>query len=158
MHSYDVTRGKLLRLGGENGFSLKLGEFIGPADCPMLRRWVLITPIGSIRLHNFLRPDDERDPHDHPWWFITILLRGSYVDETTFEDGTVGLDYLRRGSVRFRPAQHRHKVKTYEAWTLIITGRNARQWGFWERLPDHWSQKFHDAKQYFHKYGYAPCE
>lgn len=158
MRSYDVTRGKLWRLGGENGFSLKLGEFIGPADCPMLRRWVIITPLGSIRLHNFLRSDDERDPHDHPWWFLTVMLKGAYTDFTTFPDGTTGQDRLSAGSIRFRPAKHRHMVKTTGAWTLIITGRNARSWGFWERMPDSLSQKFHDAKEYFHKYGYAACE
>lgn len=47
-----------------------------------LRRYYLLeTRWGNIFLHNICRSDDDPDPHDHPWNFLTVLLRGSYIDE-----------------------------------------------------------------------------
>jgi hypothetical protein len=156
----------------KNQWQVKLAEFIGPEECPMMRRWILVTPLGSLRLHNFLRGDNDRQPHDHPWWFVTLILQGGYTDLTPcpacngtgWEDETRGRpcyacrgvgeleDVLHPGSLRFRPALHRHRVKTSGSWSLIITGRNARQWGFWE------GRLFTPVAQFFARYGYAPCE
>lgn len=135
----------------KNRAQVKWGELIGPDECPMMRRWVLVTPLGSLRLHHFLRSDNDRQLHDHPWWFLTLVLRGRYVDEAEI-DGERRLDKLRPGSVRWRPALHRHAVKTDGCWTLIITGRIGRQWGFWDRGV------FLPVAEYFRRYGYAPCE
>lgn len=138
-------------LAAKNGFQVKWGELIGPDECPMMRRWVLVTPLGSIRLHNFIRSDAERDPHDHPWWFVTLVLAGGYLDRSEL-DGQPVIDRLKRGSIRFRPALHRHWVETDGSWTLIITGRIGRQWGFWQRGV------FLPVADYFKRYGYAPCQ
>lgn len=54
-------------------------------DCPYLDRWVL--GVGrpsrpcwfSIRLHHFFRSDDDH-LHDHPTWFLTLVLKGTYDD------------------------------------------------------------------------------
>lgn len=35
----------------------------------------------SFRIHHILRPDEDRDLHDHPWNARTIILRGWYVEE-----------------------------------------------------------------------------
>lgn len=50
-------------------------------------------------MHHWLGPDDDRAFHDHPWWFLTLVLRGGYADR---HPG--GEDRLRAGSVRIRPA------------------------------------------------------
>jgi hypothetical protein len=45
-----------------------------------LRRWY-ITPRSwpkRVFLHCILRPDEERDLHDHPWNFRTIVLKNGY--------------------------------------------------------------------------------
>jgi hypothetical protein len=36
---------------------------------------------GGIFLHVIHRNDDDRDPHDHPWDFTSVILKGGYVDE-----------------------------------------------------------------------------
>jgi hypothetical protein len=136
---------------GTRRFELKWAEFIGPPDCPVMQRWGIITPLFSVRLHHFLRPDDHRHPHDHPWWFITLVLKGGYTDRSII-DGVEHEDKLSRGSIRFRKALHRHWVDTDDSWTLILTGRMNRKWGFW--LGD----VFKPVSEYFSQYGYAPCE
>lgn len=144
---------------------------IGPPDCPMVERWYIETPLGSVRLHHFLRPDDERHAHDHPWSFLTFVLKGGYEDWTPCPNCRITgehsyeaskcrmcggankvLDKLRPGSVRYRPAEHTHWVVTDDAWTLMFTGPERRLWGFWV------SGVFKPMADYFARYGYAACE
>lgn len=111
---------------------------IGGHDDPYLRRWYLIprNPALNIYLHQFLRDDYDRALHDHPWWFVSLMLRGAYTEIT--ERGPIR---RRAGSIAFRPAEWRHRVELdwadgltrrgIPAWTLIVTGRRVRTWGFW---------------------------
>jgi hypothetical protein len=104
-----------------------------------------------VRIHHWLGPDDDRAFHDHPWWFITLVLRGSYADYN-YNPATV--DQLRAGSVRFRPALHQHTVVpgARGAWTLVLTGPKSRNWGFWR------GGKFIKANKWFATYGHHPCQ
>lgn len=34
----------------------------------------------SVRLHYICRPDNDRHFHDHPWNFVSVILRGGYVE------------------------------------------------------------------------------
>jgi hypothetical protein len=65
--------------------------------------------------------------HDHPWWFITVLLKGGYLEES-------GGKATRRypGQILYRPAKHLHDVTTPygRSWSLILTGRKTHDWGF----------------------------
>lgn len=146
---------------GTRIFDIKWEEPIGPPECPMMIRWAILTPLFSIRIHHFLRADEERHAHDHPWWFFTLVLRGEYEDisEQEFPVGVHGetdyvrvVDRLKRGSVRLRPALHRHWVHTDNAWTFVITGPVSRRWGFWD------GKMFSPVAEYFKRHGYAPCQ
>jgi hypothetical protein len=99
-------------------------------------------------VHHWLAPDDERAFHDHPWWFITIVVRGNYADHSP-----AGVDHLRTGSVRLRRALHQHTVvpDARGAWTVVITGPKSRSWGFWL------GGKFRKANKWFATYGHHPC-
>jgi hypothetical protein len=47
-----------------------------------LRRWYLFkSKRFNIMLHNIKRSDDDPDPHDHPWGFVSIILKNGYLDE-----------------------------------------------------------------------------
>lgn len=47
-----------------------------------LRRFFLWrSKSGSVYLHHFFRSDDDPDPHDHPWDFTSLILKGGYRDE-----------------------------------------------------------------------------
>ena len=127
---------------------LKWHERLGLPECPYVIRWRMELPgIGSVRVHHWLGPDDDRAHHDHPWWFVTFVVKGSYDDHTP-----EGVEHLPAGSVRFRPMLHRHYVvPTPSAWTVLITGPKRRRWGFW---PD---GKFRKANKWFASRGHHPC-
>jgi hypothetical protein len=127
---------------------IRFAEQLGLPECPYVIRWRVETPLGSIRVHHWLGSDDNRAFHDHPWWFLTLVIRGGYTDKSLADD-----DHLRAGSVRFRKALHQHTVISDDGgcWTVIITGRPLRSWGFWL------NGKFRKANKWFLTYGHHPC-
>lgn len=149
-----------------NGFYVKWGELIGNADCPMMRRWVLETPVGSLRLHHFIRSDEDRAMHDHPWGFVSLPIRHGYEDLTwcpdcggsacaTCEgDGRVA-EVCRPWRLVWRRAGHKHQVRVTEAgaWTLIVTGRKGRSWGFWDQVG-----RFYESRRWFGLMGFPACK
>jgi len=85
------------------------------------------TPWFNIYLHQLYAPTWHPECHDHPWGFVAILLRRGYLERV----GTK--DYRRRvGSVLFRPAVFAHNVITPygTSWSMILTTRKSRDWGF----------------------------
>lgn len=128
---------------------IKWRERLGLPECPYLIRWRLELPFGSFRVHHWLGPDDDRAFHDHPWWFLTLVVRGGYSDVNP-----KGCDILRAPALRFRPALHRHTVKPLPggAWTVMVTGRKVRAWGFWRG-----GTKFIRANKWFLSHGHHPC-
>lgn len=103
-------------------------------ESPYLERWIVYLGPICLRLHKFYRGDDDRAPHDHPFWFITIPLQ-SYVEVAY---ASVGI-WRRVGAWRphYRPALFRHIVvgradgKQQPFWTFVIAGFAGRMWGFW---------------------------
>lgn len=112
---------------------------IGPDDDPLLIRWILFrVPRFGVYLHKLCRSDYDRALHDHPWPFISVILKGNYTevhDQTI--DGQKVFEPHSRWSILIRPAEWRHRfVLDNPAWTLVIVGRRARRWGFF--LPSGW--------------------
>lgn len=110
---------------------------IGTKNRPYMLRWYLVprNPWLNVYLHKFLRDDDDRALHDHPWWFVSWMIHGRYTEqlaECTFVDRAWP-------SVAFRRAEHRHRVilakdpqgEPIPCWTVVITGPKTREWGFW---------------------------
>lgn len=129
-------------------FQVRWREPLGKKECPYAYRWVLNLKFFSVRVHQWLRSDDKRHFHDHPWSFATIVLRGSYTDVSP-----AGRDILRPGSFRFRRADYRHYVDVTAsgALTLLVTTAPLRNWGFWVK------GKFKRPLRYFGRYGHPPC-
>lgn len=131
-------------------FSLRWREPLGLPQCPYIVRWVLTVFGYSLRLHHWLGSDDLRHMHDHAWWYVSIILKGSYFERTS---KTVTL--RRVGSVAFYRAEHQHIVEENGGcWSLLITGRSVRQWGFY--VPGR--AKLLRPLRYFSRYGHQPCE
>lgn len=131
---------------------VRWGEYLGLEECPYAQRWSLELPLGSIRVHHFFKSDDVRYLHDHPWWFITLILKGGYVDQTP-----EGNELLKPGRIYYRPAHHRHAVipvrpEPEGSWSLILTGRPRRFWGFWVK------GRFKRSHRFFFDIGHPPCE
>jgi len=84
----------------------------------------------AARLHHIALPDDDRDLHDHPYDYRTIILKGWYIEETL--NGTV---LHKAGSTVAHPATHYHSIREVSpggVWTLFIYRykRPNNRWGF----------------------------
>lgn len=110
---------------------------IGPPDNLMLRRWWLLPKNMwfNVYLHHWLRSDDDRALHDHPWANVSILLTGSYREHLS--GGVVKLRKPWRlwafWRLPMRAATTPHRVELIDGrplWTLFLTGRVVRAWGF----------------------------
>jgi len=136
---------------------------IGEQDDPYLFRWWLIprNKYFNIYLHKFLRSDDSRSLHDHPWFNISVILWGSYTEIMPanrfkwLSEGDRKVIRKRRYPFIpiFRDANWIHRVeldsqlhidiedqgdaiKEKPVWTLFITGPWRRRWGF--HCPKEW--------------------
>lgn len=123
-------------------WGLLTGIDIGADGDPYLDRLRLVeTPWFSVFLHHIHRADVERDPHDHPWAFASLVLCGGYREQVWPDkrQACAGLGgYIvrvrRRGSLRFlgRDAAHIIKEVTGPLWTLVVTGPDTDdEWGFY---------------------------
>lgn len=99
--------------------------------------WVLQRFGIAIRIHHILRSDDARAFHDHPWWFLTLILRGGYeevrpVMQSNLYTGDTHT-WHNPGTVLFRRASDWHRLNVpagRTTWTLFITGKYRNRWGF----------------------------
>lgn len=145
------------------------GEHPGPYLTRM--KW------GRIRFHLFHRGDLDRDPHNHPFGFVTFPLRG-YVEEVFSVDPATGEVIARKQVVRsfrfhHRPATHLYvvlgKLTGYDAdgkpmWTkhgkfatIVFTTGDTRVWQFLKNRDGQWC--WIPWKQYLFEGGkHAACE
>jgi hypothetical protein len=107
------------------------------ADPYMLRWWILPrNPVFNVYLHKFLRDDEDRANHDHPWQSVSISLTESMIEH--YVACPRGMEpfqatrFVFPGDVVFRSAKfaHRMVVPTRGAMTIFITGPRVRTWGF----------------------------
>lgn len=117
----------------------------GQARPYLLRWWIARNPLFCVYVHCFLRSDDDRALHDHPWANASILLRGEYTEHTIAAGGIHRRQVLRAGAIRMRWSgriAHRIELHNGPCWTLFITGPRYRSWGF--HCPDqgwvHWQR------------------
>jgi len=109
----------------------------GPAN-PYLLRWYLIprNRVFNVYLHRFLRSDDDRALHDHPWPNVSLLLAGAYTEHTIRAGGINVRTVLAAGDLKLRGPRSAHRVELHAGtcWTLFVTGPRVREWGF--HCPD----------------------
>ena len=117
-------------------------EEIGGSENPYMRRWWLFrSRFGNVYLHQFLRSDDERALHDHPWRSISFLLEGYYREwspaphiagHAPITPQYQTRDFLAPCTI-IRGAEDLHRIELPHGracWTLFITGRRIRECGF----------------------------
>ena len=111
--------------------TLQPHEVISRFGKPYLIRWHLLPPFTNRRafIHKFVGDDEDEALHDHPWPSWSLLLRGQYREHTP-----QGSRVFRAGAWIPRSAEYQHRIALIDgkpAWTLFITGRKTRSWGFW---------------------------
>ena len=86
--------------------------------------------LPSVRIHHILRKDNADHPHDHPWQARTIILKGSYVENTG--DSIYG--HLRNPgdtrAINFGEFHHISHVTTGGVYTMFISWKYIGTWGF----------------------------
>jgi len=124
-------------------------QFIGGKVNTYLRRWWLnawrfytnesphwwqrlLVVFPHAYLHHFLRSDDDRALHDHPWCNVSVLLRGEYTEHSIAAGGIHVRRIRRAGDVVFRRAKSAHRIELHagRCTTLFLTGFRVRDWGF----------------------------
>jgi hypothetical protein len=111
-----------------------------------MHRWYLVPRNRwlNLYLHHFWRSDDDRALHDHPWWNVSLLLQGSYVEHTIAAGGINRRERLTAGALRGRRAEAAHRIELEQdeqgrpisCITLFATGPRLRDWGF--HCPKGW--------------------
>lgn len=107
----------------------KCEEIIGFGGKDYLSRWIIIPKnrFFNIYLHRF-SGSDLRCYHDHPWYFLSVVLWGSYKEYTP-----KGFFHRNWGSMVFRKPTHFHYIEIDQGkvcWTLFVTGWRCKEWGF----------------------------
>lgn len=110
-----------------------------------LRRFRLVeTPWFGVKVHHIVAPDPGRDIHNHPWWFVSLILWGGYIEQTRHIDplGEYGSPFRARRPRRwhYMSAAGLHRITHLpkgHAWTLVVNGPRVQEWGF-SRGPGQW--------------------
>lgn len=93
------------------------------------------TPVFSSKLHLLFAPDPDRDLHDHPWTFCSLVLWGWYEEEI-YDRWAFGTTKRRTRRVRwfnFKRSTDLHrivKLSRRPVVTLVLCGPRRRVWGF----------------------------
>ena len=117
-------------------------DFVVGTDGPYMNRWYLIRKNRwfNVYLHEIVHSDDDRALHDHPWRSLSVILQGGYAEVTPQPSGGTTTRFYWRGHVIYRKPTHTHRIEVFSGrvtvWTLFITGRKVREWGF--HCPDGW--------------------
>lgn len=109
---------------------------------PYMVRWNWQLPfgLGTVKLHQILRSDNDRCQHNHPWWFIRIILWGGYEEVYGADNRTQVLLPWRPWApwrIYYCPIDFRHRISrllTDQSWSLVITGPARQRWGFFTKL------------------------
>ncbi len=107
----------------------------------MIRWYIIKNKYFNIMLHKILL-SDHNCCHDHPWDFISLILKGGYVETVEHNPCEMSESYrtkkiIHPGQIIFRKAEHRHKLDIYQTcWSLVLRFKVKRRWGFW--IKDKW--------------------
>lgn len=103
----------------------------------LVRLRIVQTPWFGVYLHNINEPDFDRDPHDHPWNFLSFIVRGGYTERIWARPADRRLGSYQRRWNRFTwhrmTMEKAHQIEEVQPNTvsLILTGPRTRNWGFW---------------------------
>lgn len=132
--------------------------------------WLLekLTGFASVRLHRIMRPDNDRDLHNHPFYYRSFIVKGHYSEEFA-EPGFCGdtssystcdghvsspLSYrfVHKGQTVTGGIDKFHRIDDVSVggvWTLFCMTRNGGEWGF------NVAGKFVNSTRYLLRKGYT---
>ena len=98
----------------------------------------------NVFVHKFLKSDPD-NLHDHPWPYMTIILKGGYWEYTRDK---LMPTWKGAGQIRFGHSTDYHRIELepdVECWTLFVPGPKIRDWGF--LVGNRWIQN----EEYFNR-------
>jgi hypothetical protein len=104
-----------------------------PERTYLSRLRIIQTPWCALYLHRLDTPDSRPTLHDHPWSFVSLILRGGY-DEQRLDLHTHQLARKRRRWVNVMRRDDAHYIERLfrvPTWTLLFVGARRRTWGYW---------------------------
>ena len=107
----------------------EIPDYDDPCGVPSRVRWRLLhTPWFGVYLHKWNKPDPRRTLHTHPWPFVSIILRGAYLEIT--EAGDEQIRWF-----NYCPRSKAHSVITVlpNTWSLMFVGKMSDDWGYIEQ-------------------------
>lgn len=111
----------------------------GPHFKGFMRRYFLFrSRYFSITINNIRRSDGTDMFHNHPYSYISLVLRGEYIEELVNKDRSVIFLTRSTGDVCYRHKSTLHRIhKAYGengVWTLFIRwGDGQGEWGLFDR-------------------------
>lgn len=135
-------------------------EKLGNIDCPYLYRWSFVFFGYSIRIHHWIKSDDNRYFHDHSCNLISIILKGYYYNNVPVDPENPDVNNKKRILAKaFKPwrakatAKHYLEIPKAGAWTLLLCGRPYHKWGFYVKNNESGKYVKWRPLRYFHKFG-----
>ena len=101
-------------------------DYDNPTGGPSRTRWrILHTPFFGVYLHKWDLPDPRPTLHNHPWNFLSLILKGGYTQKTLD-----GVDRVRW--FNFVGRKNFHAVTDVKKGTLslMIVGKTHQDWGY----------------------------
>jgi hypothetical protein len=121
-----------------------------------LKRWGLACRFGGVFVHHIGAPDPGPDLHDHPFWWVSWVVKGNYTECRASAAQAVARAQMevnrpelrvKRGDIWHRPRWSVAKFKRTEChmiteckpdtWTILVRGPRRRKrpggeyWGFY---------------------------
>lgn len=104
----------------------------------LTRLRIIQTPWFGVYLHRFDGPDPRPTLHDHPWNFVSLVLRGGYTERRLNPADMTVNERHRVGFLNVMRTHDAHAIVRLwrqPTWTLMFVGRRVRTWGYLEPFP-----------------------
>jgi hypothetical protein len=110
-----------------------------PGYVYLRRLRILQTPWFALYLHFIYEADLDRDPHDHPCNFWSLILRGGYTERVYMNSANLFYNEHRTRrlfSIAKMPLDWAHRIVELKphTTTLCLFGPRRKRWGFWTDL------------------------
>ncbi len=97
----------------------------------LMRRTVLHIKNVHIRIHDILSEDKTSYLHNHPFHYVSVILRGGYVEQLMCEDGKMKTIEHNKFSVICRTSSQYHRINNVQprTRTLFLSWKTNTGWG-----------------------------
>lgn len=109
---------------------LLVKEIVSKSGAVHFRRYRLLElPWFRIYVHQILKADEDAHEHDHPWSFLSLILKGGYIEQS---EGKLKTRTNLKNPVAFSDRYRPHKLHTIlrPTWTLVFGLGKRGEWGY----------------------------